>query len=1157
MKKKLAALLCCLLVFTSVPMTALAESSGGSEAYVSGDYIEGEAIVCLDAPANSLFRRSAVPELLAGAEVLMEVNAEEADNAAAQTFGLRSAAPQPQVLALVKDESRTTAELIAELESYDQVVFAEPNYKVVEYNDDEALKESVSEALATQEPNADKSAASEPEIVQPTAGENGEKAQPTAEPADGENATEEKPAREITTAMADKTALKMTDYQWGFKNKRQFGGKEGFDMNYSQWNQKTGTAANTDPVVVAVVDTGVDDTNPDLKNKMWNNTVGLRGGKHGINLTGGDEEDTSDDAGGHGTHCAGIIGAEWNDFGVSGIAQNTEIMAIRRPDNAAGIMKCFDYMVEACKAGVNLRVSSNSWGISGLSQSLNRAVETLGEAGAISVFASGNSDVNVDGTSFMAASLAGNPYAVVVNATDYQGRRSGFSCYGQRLTDVMAPGSHILSTYHQNQLTADGKKVSAKQYFAEFDPARLFYENYEKDSDYWKFSDTSYVANSESYYDRKGCLKAEVAKDGSTVISEPIDISKLVKGKVSSETPLYFSARAAVLDDATVDAVVMAASVQTVNEDGTKQMTAFGEQAAGTFGGWAAFSGELPANTDYEHFTIEIKLLAGKANAHRGSMSLDHQPGTVMLDAFGVGTDAQPYTYMDGTSMACPAAAGAASVMAADYSDASAANLAARLIGSVKRNPDFADLCVSGGQVDLDARHNPNPVVTSAVEDGNKVTIEGYFFGNEPAVTLGETKTEIIKTENAEDDKTILTVEKPEGFAGGMTQVVVSNGTKTGQDRFELGARTDLTYYDQTNLPLPEDEAFYNMDNGQLVGYDGQLYYLPTGNIVSATTTDVIWRYNPEKQSWDTVQLPAPASSLAGTTWNGKLLINGTNMVTDDSYYAVYDGSTWQKLEYSKEASEALEQVMLPGMVNDGSRVLLFGGLTIGKNGTEDAKTVYELDVETGALKDTAITLQEGRIRPQIACQNGGYLVSGGYALGWNIGTVQTVERIDSDGSTHVIEQPSVVQEQQYGFAGAAVKDGYLLAGPINGAGTADTYTLGLDGTALEIYGKRAADSALIAPASAAYRGHFYVLAGSTTSASHRVFSATAVSTIDQPGDKTSGGGKIDPAGDGGAAKSGSVNTGIVTSPQYATITCLVLLALLLGGCVVYKKRLS
>ena len=57
---------------------------------------------------------------------------------------------------------------------------------------------------------------------------------------------------------------------------------------------------------------------------------------------------------------------------------------------------------------------------------------------------------------------------------------------------------------------------------------------------------------------------------------------------------------------------------------------------------------------------------------------------------------------------------------------------------------------------------------------------------------------------------------------------------------------------------------------------------------------------------------------------------------------------------------------------------------------------------------------------------------------------------------------------------------------------------------------------------------------------------------------QTTGGGKIDPAGDGSAAaKAGSVNTGIVSQPQYAAIACLALLALLLGGCVVFKKRLS
>lgn len=1147
MRKKLAVLLCCLLVFTSVPMTALAES-GSSEAYASGDYIEGEAIVCMDAPAGGLYRRSAGPELLAKAEVLMPVSSSEADAVSPQAYGLRSSSAQNQVLALVRDESRTTAELIAELESYDQVVFAEPNYKVVEYNDAEALKEGVEETLTPSEPEA--SDATAPEKAQPAVEAALEEAPPAAEKV--EEVPAEKPARKITAEMVSKDVYKMTDYQWGFDNKGQFGGKADFDMNDSRWKDANSAAA-ADPVVVAVVDSGVDSDNPDLEHKMWTNDVGLPGGAHGINLTGGGEADTSDDDNGHGTHCAGIIGAEWNDIGVSGIAQNTEIMAIKRPNDAAGIMKCFNYMVEACEKGVNLKVSSNSWGIAGLSQSLNRAVATLGEAGAISVFASGNSDVDIDGTSFMAASLAGNPYAVIVNATDNRGRRSGFSCYGQRLTDVMAPGSQILSTYHQYQSTKDGKE-SAEQYFAEFDSKRLFYENFEDAADYWKFSNTERVS-SKSFYDGEGCLQTAVSADISSIVSEPLDLSSLVKGV---DKPLYFSARAAVLDDATVDAAAMQAFVQTINEDGTKQMTAFGDQASGTFGGWAAFSGQLPQNTDYEHFTIEIRLITGKVNAHHGSMSIERQPGTVVLDSFGIGADAQPYTYMNGTSMACPAAAGAASLMAADHPDASAANLAARLIGSVDRDEAFTDLCVSGGQVDLSASADPYPVVTGVAEDGNRITVEGYFFGENPVVTLGGEKAEIQNKQSEGDDKTILTVNKPESFEGGLTQVVVGNGEKTGQDRFALGVRTDITYYDQTSLPLPEDPSFYNMDGGQIVGYDGQLYYLPTGNITSGTTTDVIWRYDPERQSWSTVELPTPVTSVAGTTWNGKLLINGTDMNTDDNYFALYDGNTWQELEYSDEAYRALGQVMLPGMANDGSRVLLFGGVTIGENGAEDAKTVYELNVETGALTDTGVTLQNGRIRPQIACQGGEYLVSGGFALGWNIGTVQAVERVDSDGSTHVIEQPGVVQEQLYGFAGAAVKDGYLLAGPINEAGSADTYTLGLGSAALETYEKRADDTALIAPASAAYRGHFYVLAGSNTRLSHRVFSATAVATADQPGDKTTGGGKIDPAGDGSAAaKAGSVNTGIVSQPQYAAIACLALLALLLGGCVVFKKRLS
>ena len=85
--------------------------------------------MCMETSAAGMLRRSAVPELLANAEVLMTVDSGDTDGAQPQTFGLRSAASQSQVLALVKGEGRTTAELIAELENYDQVVFAEPNYR--------------------------------------------------------------------------------------------------------------------------------------------------------------------------------------------------------------------------------------------------------------------------------------------------------------------------------------------------------------------------------------------------------------------------------------------------------------------------------------------------------------------------------------------------------------------------------------------------------------------------------------------------------------------------------------------------------------------------------------------------------------------------------------------------------------------------------------------------------------------------------------------------------------------------------------------------------------------------------------------------------------------------------------------------------------------
>lgn len=81
--------------------------------------------------------------------------------------------------------------------------------------------------------------------------------------------------------------------------------------------------------IVAVVDTGVDYTHPDLKANMWHNThQPTLKGEFGFDFIRGDDDPM--DENGHGSHCAGIIGAVGNnEIGISGVNQSIKIMALR------------------------------------------------------------------------------------------------------------------------------------------------------------------------------------------------------------------------------------------------------------------------------------------------------------------------------------------------------------------------------------------------------------------------------------------------------------------------------------------------------------------------------------------------------------------------------------------------------------------------------------------------------------------------------------------------------------------------------------------------------------------------------------------------------------------------------------------------------------
>src|SRR6185369_11428022 len=119
--------------------------------------------------------------------------------------------------------------------------------------------------------------------------------------------------------------------QWALSNSGQRGGKQGADISATlAWTKTTGS----EDVVVAVLDTGVDYNHEDLTENMWrrpekmepyhDTELGTIDDEFGYNAI--DGSDPMDDNG-HGTHCAGIIGAEGeNNLGIAGVNWKVQIM---------------------------------------------------------------------------------------------------------------------------------------------------------------------------------------------------------------------------------------------------------------------------------------------------------------------------------------------------------------------------------------------------------------------------------------------------------------------------------------------------------------------------------------------------------------------------------------------------------------------------------------------------------------------------------------------------------------------------------------------------------------------------------------------------------------------------------------------------------------
>lgn len=249
--------------------------------------------------------------------------------------------------------------------------------------------------------------------------------------------------------------------QYYLHNTGGFGGTLDADIDAPEaWDLTTGS----DEIVVGVIDSGVDYNHPDLAANIFINPGevagdGIDNDNNGFvdDVRGWDfiqSDNTPMDVYTHGTHVAGILGAVSNNAqGVAGVAWNVKILPIRiLGDNGegtiAGAVAALNYATMMRQKGVNLRLTNNSWGDQGYSQSLYNAVAAQTQADILVVAAAGNfANINqgdVEQYPYYPASF--NLDGIIsVGSTDRTDTLSSFSNYGAFSVDLMAPGSSVTS----------------------------------------------------------------------------------------------------------------------------------------------------------------------------------------------------------------------------------------------------------------------------------------------------------------------------------------------------------------------------------------------------------------------------------------------------------------------------------------------------------------------------------------------------------------------------------------------------------------------------------------------------------------------------------------------------------------------------------------
>lgn len=707
-----------------------------------------------------------------------------------------------------------------------------------------------------------------------------------------------------------------SNFQWSLENKGINNGKVGEDIKPTEmWNKKS---TEKDTPVVAIIDSGVDYTHPDLKDKMWVNPYQNKlKGVHGFDFTGTiDDGEPMDDAG-HGTHCAGIIGATRNNNeGVSGVADNVKIMALKFL-NSSGMgttedaVSAYNYIYNAMKLGVNVVAINNSWGSNENSKILLNIINKVGKAGAVSVCATGNDGTDFDAEEEYTGENDGDDddgemifkkdifddddeeespytypacydskYIISVAATGEDGKIASYSNYGKNSVDIAAPGSDILSTvsynsflptiYSQEEINEKCQKYITKDFKANV-----------VDLSSNQSGESATISETNTGYDDglgdKNCLQADftVDKGGTYAIEIPYTLNS--KSTNSIHTSLMFNIAKA--PDYTEDPDLLMSQGICFGDFGINEKYTVDDVMSKNL----AYAFEM-SSKDWVH--IDTTNLAPKNETGERKLVVllvveSSGEYTIKLDniGFSKGTDNEEesfgkYDIYSGTSMATPCVTGSIALIKDKYSDLTVDQLIDKTKDTVNQNSLVDEKTKSNGVLSLDKYGSVIPKVDSWTSSGNKTIVKGLGFENINKITVNDKE---IKNYTA--TKNQITI-NDNSYFGGVCKLKIYS-----KDGYGCYSNIFLKGTRYSDNGLMDSETIYSYD---LVS-DGKYLYNTDDN-------NNIVRYSVNKKGVLGINKTISFKNVLDNRY--KDITNGSSSLVSTSSPVYYNGKIYMVADY-------------------------------------------------------------------------------------------------------------------------------------------------------------------------------------------------------------------------------------------------------------------